>query len=226
MTTFVVSVAIFLALFNNLTNSWPLPRWTYVPLNVGVAIVLLTLARVRGLTWDELGLGRHALWPGLRTGGVVVLVIVAGLALAFVLPGAERFLSDRRVAGLGGAGLAYTTLLRIPFGTAVLEEVAFRGVLYGAWLRIASPAQAAIGSSVIFGLWHIVPMLELLRTNSIGGGSLATFALVTLGVVGTAAAGLIFVAMREWTGGLVAPLLVHAATNSLATVAAYIWQRG
>ena len=226
MTSFVVSVAAFLAVFNNLTNWRPLPRWTYVPLNLGVACALLLLARARGLSWDELGLGRQGLWPGVKVGGLVVVVVAAGLALAFVLPGAERFLSDRRVAGLDSSGLAYTALLRIPFGTAVLEEVAFRGVLYAAWLRVASPTQAAIGSSVIFGLWHIVPMLDLLRTNSLAGGTFTMSAFVALGVVGTAAAGLIFVALREWTGGLVAPLLVHAATNSLATVAAYVWQRG
>jgi uncharacterized protein len=225
VTTFVVSVAIFLALFNNLTNWRPLPGWTYVPLNVCVAVALVALSRVQGLAWEELGFAREGLWPGLRTGGVVVAVIAAGLALALVLPGAERLLADRRVAGLGGAGLVYTALLRIPLGTAVLEEIAFRGVLYGAWLRVASPTQAAVGSSVVFGLWHIVPMLELLRTNSLGGGALKTSALVALGVVGTTAAGLIFVAMRVWTTGLVAPLLVHAATNSLATVAAFIWQR-
>ncbi len=225
VTWFVIALAIFLALFNNVTNWRPLPGWTYVPLNVTVAVVLVVCARVVGLGWDDLGFDRQGLWPGLRAGGAVVAVVALGLALAFVLPGADRFLSDRRVAGLGSAGLAYTALLRIPLGTALFEEIAFRGVLFGAWSRIASPTRTAVGSSIIFGLWHIVPMLELLRTNAIGGGRLTTSALVALGVIGTAAAGLIFVALREWTGGIIAPFIVHAATNSFATLAAYIWQR-
>jgi uncharacterized protein len=225
VTWFVAALAIFLSLFNNVANALPLPRWTYVPLNVGVATVLVAIARMLGLSWDELGLHRASVLPGLRTGGLIVLVIVLGLALSFVLPVADRFLSDRRVAGLGTGELVYTALLRIPLGTALLEELAFRGVLYGSWRRIAPMTAAAIGSSVIFGLWHIVPTFDLLRANRIGARASTTFLLIAAGVGGTTVAGLLLVALRESTGGVLAPLIVHAAANSLATVAAVTWQR-
>ena len=225
MTLFVTATALFLTLFNNIANWRPLPRWTYVPLNVAVAAALVILARFRGLSWGELGLHRPAFGPGLRWGGIIAGGLAAALALSFFLPGAERFLNDRRVAGLSGAGLAYTTLVRIPFGTALLEEVAFRGVLYGAWLRISPPLAAAVGSSLVFGLWHIVPTLDLLRTNAMAAGIATRWAAVAAGVVLTAVGGLLFVALREWTNGIVGPIVVHAAANSLATLAAYTWQR-
>jgi membrane protease YdiL (CAAX protease family) len=115
--------------------------------------------------------------------------------------------------------------VRIPLGTALLEEVAFRGVLYGAWLRIASPVVAAVGASAVFGLWHIVPTLELMRTNVFGGNTVMRSAAVGAGIAATAIGGLLFVALREWTGGIAGPIVVHTAANSFATVAAYIWQR-
>ena len=225
MTSFIVALAAFLAVFNNLSNWRPWPGWTYVPINIAVAAVLLVVARTRGLGWDELGLDRDVMWRGVRYGTLIAALIVLGLALAFVIPGAQRFLADRRVAGLDAAGLAYTALIRIPLGTVLLEEIAFRGVLYGAWLRIASPTAALIGSSVIFGLWHVVPTLELLRTNSFGGSVVVKSAYVGLGVIGTAIGGAALVGLREWTGGIAAPIIVHTAANSLATVAAYVWQR-
>lgn len=225
MTSFVVAVAVFLALFNNLTNAWELPRWTYVPLNLAVAAVLIAVARRQGLSWDDLGMGRGGWWPGLRVGVAVAVVIGVGLAIAFVVPGAERFLSDNRVAALSASGLWYTAAVRIPLGTVVLEEVAFRGVLFGAWSRVASAGVAAVGSCAIFGLWHIVPMLEMLRTNAYAGSDIAKWGFVGLGVVGTALGGGVLLAVRMRTGSVAGPLVIHAAANSLATIAAYAWQR-
>jgi uncharacterized protein len=224
MTTFVALTAIFLSTLNNVTNWWQLPGWTYVPVNVSIAAALVGAARWQGLSWDELGLSRQGLWPGLRTGGVIAAAVAGGLALAFIVPAAERFLADNRVAGLGTSGLMYTAIVRIPLGTVVLEEIAFRGVLFGAWNRVASTTIAAIGSCAIFGIWHIVPMLEMLRTNSFGGGPGAKVGVVLLGVIGTAIGGGVLLAIRVWTGGIVGPALVHAATNCLATLAAYMWQ--
>ena len=113
--------------------------------------------------------------------------------------------------------LAFQDLL----GTVVLEEVAFRGVLFGAWARLGSPARAAVGSSLIFGLWHIRPAIELLDVNAIGESALTRIPLVMAAVVLTAAAGVFFCVLRLRSRSLLAPALAHAAINSLATVAAF-----
>ena len=55
-----------------------------------------------------------------------------------------------------GLGLTYFVLLRQPIGTALFEEFAFRGVLYGAWLRAGGERLAFIATSIAFALWHVV----------------------------------------------------------------------
>ncbi len=76
--------------------------------------------------------------------------------------------------------MAYQTLLRIPLGTALLEEVAFRGVLFGVWLETAGARRALIGSSVAFALWHIAPTVELLEGSELFG----SWFVLALGVLG------------------------------------------
>lgn len=220
----VVALGVFLVLYNNAVALVSTPAWTYVPLNLAVGAALVALARARGLAWSELGLSASGVGPGVRVGLLLTLVIAAGLALAFVVPGAERFLADKRVAGLTVGGMLYTAFVRIPFGTALFEELAFRGVLYGWWSRVGTMTAAAVGSSVVFGLWHIGPALLLLRENGFAGGTLARVAVVAGAVAGTAIGGLLLVWLRVRTQGIVGPLIVHAAANSLATIAAFVWQ--
>lgn len=221
----VAGLAVFLVVYNNAVALLELPAWTYVPMNLAVAASVLLWARSHGLAWDELGLSRTGVRPGLRAGLLLGALIAAGLALAFVVPGAERFLADERVAGLTVGGLLYTAVVRIPLGTALFEELAFRGVLYGWWSRAGSVVAAAVGSSVVFGLWHVGPALALLRENDFAGGHLARAGIVAGSVAGTALGGLLLVWLRVRTRGIVGPVIVHATANSLGTVAAFVWQR-
>jgi membrane protease YdiL (CAAX protease family) len=115
--------------------------------------------------------------------------------------------------------------VRIPLGTALLEEVAFRGVLQGAWAREASTASSVAGSSLAFGLWHIGPALELLRINAIAQAPLARAAAVVAAVAATAAGGALFSLVRLRTGGIAGPAFAHAAINAFATLAAFVRQR-
>jgi hypothetical protein len=77
----------------------------------------------------------------------------AGYAVALVFPGLRPLLTDARVAGLDGGELAYRLLVRIPLGTVLWEEVAFRGCCPPQRRahdgRIASPAHhVALGDSI------------------------------------------------------------------------------
>lgn len=218
---FVVALAVFCALYNNVFNLFR-PAVSYVPVNLAVAALLVAAARWQSLTWRDIGVGSESVGSGLRWGAPIALVIAAGLALAYVLPFGERFLSDARVASLGGSALTYQALVRVPLGTVVLEEVAFRGVLYGAWSRQASVTAAVIGSCAVFGLWHIVPALDMWRINDMTPPAVL---FVAGSVVVTALGGAVLVWLRIRTGGILAPALVHAAANSLGTVAAAFAQR-
>ena len=53
----------------------------------------------------------------------------------------------------------------MPVGTVLLEEVGFRGVVYGLAERAHGPLAATAVSSGLFGLWHVLPALDAYRAN-------------------------------------------------------------
>lgn len=219
--TFLVIVAAFLAVYNNATNLLGLPQPLYVPANLAVAVGLVAAARAQGYGWSTLGLGRSALGPGVRWGLGGAAVVAVGLLAALAWPPAEPLLADQRVADLSLGALAFRVLVRIPLGTVVLEEVAFRGVLFGAWAERQSVRAALIGSSALFGIWHIGPTLALLAENGVTLDRRGLVLAVAGSVAITALAGVVFCALRLRSGGVVAPALVHGATNSLGTLTAF-----
>ena len=111
---------------------------------------------------------------------------------------------------------------RIPLGTVVLEEFAFRGVLLGLLARMGPMKTAVAVSSLLFGLWHMRPTLGTLATNDLAQSAWAQVGAVTAAVALTTVGGLLFCALRLASGSLVAPLIVHTATNSAAIVTIYV----
>ena len=198
------------------------PAGWYVAANLGATVALLLLAGRLGLSRGELGLEAGPAGVGLRWGGWAALV--AGLVLAggAAIPALRPLFDDARTAGIGPGLLAYRALVRIPLGTALLEEVAFRGVLFSAWRRRSTVRVAAVGSSIVFGLWHIRPAFDLLAENDVSAGGPGRALAVLAAVAGTTVAGVVFCWLRVGSGSLVAPYLAHAALNSLATIAAFV----
>jgi uncharacterized protein len=195
----------------------------YVPRNLLLTGGLLLLARRWGLTVDELGLSRRNLGPGLRWGtgsaGVVAVVVGAGVVLADVIGPIATLLADDRAA-LTGTALAAAVLVRIPLGTAVFEEVAFRGVLRAVARRRWSAVPATLWTSAVFGLWHVAPTIVALRVNDVEPTSAAGIGAIAGAVATTTVAGVVFDQLRARSGSLVAPILAHWATNAFGLLAA------
>ena len=66
--------------------------------------------------------------------------------------------------------------------------------------EVAGAAWETAGTSLLFGLWHVLPALDLARTNPAiaGSGRRARLALAVVGtVVFTAAAGVLFAELRR-----------------------------
>lgn len=224
--TFVAALAVLLVGYNSATNLLGLPEPLYVPVNLAAAGLLVGVARRRRHSWEELGLAAAAVRRGVCWGAAGALAVAAVLVLAIVVPAAAPLLADARIADLGPRELLFLMLVRVPLGTVVLEEVAFRGVLLGAWARHGSTAAAVVGSSAVFGLWHVGPMVRLLADNEVALDA-ARFALaVGAGVALTALGGIAFALLRLRSGSLVAPAVVHSATNSLGALAAALSQAG
>jgi uncharacterized protein len=211
--------------WNLVANLW-LPRALYVPGAAATAALLVAVAvRVGGASAAELGLGRRDLGRGLAWGAAAAAAVAVVLALAAAWPATRGLFEDRRAAGASTAGLLYLALVWVPLGTVLVEETLFRGVLLGLGRRRWSPVAAAAVSSAAFGLWHVLPARRVTSFNPVTEGLADDPAVRMLGVVaavaGTALGGLVFCWLRLRSGSLLAPALVHWATNGVSYALAF-----
>lgn len=102
------------------------------------------------------------------------------------------------------------TLLVKALWAPVVEETIFRGILYGGLRKLLPPAGAIILSAAVFAALHL------------GGTSpFSLQAVVAFGVpfVG----GLLFAALYEKTGSLLAPMLLHGAGNAAIIMVEWLY---
>jgi membrane protease YdiL (CAAX protease family) len=218
---FAAVLIVILAAWNNVVVT-RLPGYpgSYVPANLAAAGLLLGAARTKGITWEELGLARNRLRSGMRWGAAFSAVVAVGCAAALALPGVRPLVADARAAGLGTGELASTVLVRIPLGTALWEEVAFRGVLLAVLARVLPLREAIATSATVFGLWHVRPTLSAIAANDLVDGPLLRGLAVGVGCLVSTAAGVLFTWLRLRSGSLIAPFLLHSAANALGTLTA------
>jgi membrane protease YdiL (CAAX protease family) len=206
--------------WNNLAGrqAWH-QRW-YPLANLGATGTALAAAAACGLTADDLGLRRVRVAAGLRCGAAPAGALAAGWTILAAVPASRPALADQRITRLSWPQVAYQVVVRIPAGTVLWEEVAFRGVLQ-AFLRRVLPRPAAIAvTSGVFGLWHVRPTVEALGINQLTTSRRAVAGSVAVTVAGTAAAGLLLSWLRERSGSLAAPVLLHLTANCGAALAA------
>lgn len=218
-----VAVVVGLLALSNVMTNRVLPGFLYVPWSVGMVVLLVWYAvTVDGRHPFELGFDPRALRSGLAWGGLAFGVVLGGLLLAAALPVTRPLFEDDRVGDVPLVGMLYQTVLRIPLGTVLLEETAFRGVLLGMLMVRTTMWRGVFWSSALFGVWHVLPAIGIEEVNplledALGGGLGRVFA-VAGAVVFTAAAGYLFCFLRLRSGSIVAPVLLHVATNSLGFV--------
>ncbi len=198
-------------------------RRTYGRLNAAGSALVVAVGRATGSTWDDLGLG-----PGSWRRGVQLGAPVAAMAAGVMTAAGARhrnLFRDERVERVSPAELALETLFRIPVGTAVFEELVFRGAAWGRLAARSGVRRAHVISSAIFGLWHILPTLNTLRVYRRGRWRrtplLAAVAVAAaVGATGTAGIGLAL--LRRHSRSVVAPIIVHAVVNGTGYVLAWL----
>lgn len=213
-----------LVLVNVASNEW-VPKGGYVPLAIFASAVLVAFAiRVDRIEPEDLGLGRRHVASGLAWGAVVAAVLVVVMAVGVALPATRGLFRDSRVEALSGWGVLFAAFVRVPLGTVLLEEVAFRGVLPAMLAVRTSRRAAVVVSAVLFGFWHVLPSLGVGRVNPVAAdtiGGLPTGVLVGASVLVTAGVGLWFSFLRERSGSLLAPMFNHWASNALGYLFAF-----
>jgi len=192
---------------------------------VGIAGLVL-MARADGLQRRDWGFG-PVTGRAARAAAVLAAVTAAALLAGTQLPGVAAAYADERVVGMGAGEVAYAALVRVPVGTALLEEVAFRGVLLAMLTRRYGTAWGVVGSSLAFGAWHLLPSLGLAAGNAAAGSALGAHPLVAsvIGMVAAGLAGAFLCLLRIRYDHLVAPLAVHGTANSLAYLLAWLMAR-
>jgi uncharacterized protein len=201
---------------------WTGPQQTELVAGPLGAVLLLLLARVAGLSADDVGLGRGSLARGAIYAGGCVAVVGVVYALALALPATrlafldERYMVDPRSA-------VVTALVVIPMGTVLFQEVAFRGVLWGLVCSGHGTVRATLVSSVLFGLLHVVPSLQLNRVNPavaalVGPGGAGQLLAVVGAVCVTGLAGVLLCELRRRSGSLLPPIGLHWAINGLGAL--------
>lgn len=198
-----------------------------------VAGALLAFARWNGLTWHELGLHRRRHRSGMRWGLGVIAAVAVVYLIGVLLPVTRTaFLDVRYHVGVGSA--LFAAFVTIPVTTILVEEVAFRSVLWAVLSRHAATWRVLLASSALFGLWHILPSRNIATANhgigdvmaSLGLAGAGASVLVIAGVVlFTAIGGAVAGELRRRSGSILASAGMHWATNSLGVLFGILaWQ--
>ncbi|HEX4811307.1 MAG TPA: CPBP family intramembrane glutamic endopeptidase [Nonomuraea sp.] len=191
---------------------------------------LVAMARRSGLSWQEIGFehGRR----GALAGGALAAAVATAYTVGVSHPRIRPLFHDERALSLSRARVLEEALVQVPFGTVLLEEVGFRGALYALLRQRHGTVAATAVSSALFGLWHVLPAIDMARANPALGALAAgesphhldTSRVVAGSVVSTAAAGVLFCELRRHRG-LLTPIMLHLSTNSLGYLFARVAAR-
>ena len=189
-------------------------------LNLASAGALTAFALRIGCTPAELGLDRADLGRGLRTGSVGAALCSAAVGIVAAFPPTRGFFLDARLRGMSRKETVYHATLRIPVATAVAEEIIFRSVLHALFAREHSLRTTLTWTSLLFGLWHILPTLDTFEGNpvsNLGENRSSARLMAALSTTGTTAlAGLFFSYLRLRSRSVTAAVIAHAAINIAA----------
>ena len=196
--------------------------WGMLWLGPAGAALLIAFARWSGLSWTQLGLARHTHGRGLRWGAGVVGVVALIYLVGVLVPATRTAFLDVRYH-LPPASALVTAFVMIPVGTVLLEEVAFRSVLWGMLSRHTRMWQVLLTSSGLFGLWHIFPAMASASNRAVsaavgGLGAFAPVAVVGGTIIFTALGGIVAGELRRRSGSVLASVGMHWATNALGVL--------
>jgi membrane protease YdiL (CAAX protease family) len=170
-----------------------------------------------GLTLAEVGLGRKTVRSSLLLGlslGLCAPLIALGFTKWSLITGLPWW--DNAI--VSDSSLLYRLAFRIPVGTAAFEELAFRGVLFGALMH-EGENKALWLTSGIFGLYHISLIVRVIDAAGLGPlPPLELAGLILAGVAITFIWGLAFGFVRWRSGNVVGAIVTHWLAYASANV--------
>jgi membrane protease YdiL (CAAX protease family) len=217
----VVGVVVAMMGFQGLTRG--VEGVPYVTAALFTTTGLLFVANAHNLSLAELGLAFSTWIPGLIWSGAIVLVVGVVIGLVGSVPRTRHLFADDRVTEVSGLTTARRALVDIPFGTVLIEEFAFRGVLLALTIGMYGTVGGVALTSFLFGLWHISPSLEMHQAHKATSGSAIPTVLST--VLFTGLGGVGFALLRLYTHSLFPPSALHWAMNGTGVVVGWFLHR-
>lgn len=177
-----------------------------------------------GLSLDAMGLAPATLARGLVFGLAVGIGICAVVLAVSRVQWLRPHFTDTPFARMSRKRLGSEVAVRIPLGTALFEEVLFRGLLLGLFMQLHTTWAALLLMAVCFGFWHLSGEVRKIETQhgveQLFGRATGRQWARALGVIfATALAGLVFGVLCLLSGSLLAPWLVHWAINASGALA-------
>jgi membrane protease YdiL (CAAX protease family) len=199
------------------SNSWlnnsVVAQFFFVAISEALTILILWLYLRHRVTRKQLGLTKPSWYDPLFS--VIAVVVYYGLylvavsaisAVVAVNTNQKQDIGFNSVVGTGALIMTFISLVILP---PIVEEITFRGVLYGGLRRRFNPILAALGTSCLFAAPH------LLESGS-GQG------LLWIAGIDTFVLSLVLCYLREKTGRLWAGMGVHAMKNGVAFISLFI----
>ena len=203
------------------------PRRFHIILNLGIAFTAILLGLGFGLTPREMGISIYTIAYGIVIAAGASVVIAVGTMLIALIPFLRKFFLGDNLSKASGKLIAFEAAIRIPFSTALIEEVLFRGVLLGLLLTNYPTMLALLYSAIVFGLWHIFPTIATLEQNDVTAAAIQRkkrrkYAGIIGTVTITTVAGMIFGYLRILANSIIAPWLVHWTINASGVAGIYL----
>ncbi|MDO8732418.1 MAG: CPBP family intramembrane metalloprotease [Actinomycetota bacterium] len=213
-------VVLALLVFLNIVNNRVAPQTQYLLWAFGCAVVLIAIGLLDGCSWTDMGLGRLYLLSGVFWGGLCIVLIALVYFIGSLMRRTRTAFHDERMSGLSASGVLFQALVEVPLGTVLLEEIAFRSVLFAMLARRFGLIWAIVLSCIAFGLWHVLPSIGTHEQNPalgsvVGEGRRGNVLAVLFSVVGTALSAVVFIFLRLLSGSVLAPMGLHWGTNGL-----------
>lgn len=204
----------------NVVNNRVAPQTHYLLWSFAGSVGLLAFGLLDGNSWADMGLGWRSIIPGLLWAALCIGAVTAVYLIGSSFRRTRAAFHDERMSDLTAGRMVFQALVEVPFGTVLLEEIAFRAVLFSMLCRRYGLVWAIVISSVLFGLWHVLPSIGTHEQNpalgSVAGtGRRGNIIAVALSVLTTSIAGVLFAGLRLVSGSVFAPMGLHWATNGL-----------
>lgn len=211
-----LALAALLAIYGNLVSLSPEEArqrfdWAYILGNLALMAALLFWARRwGGLSLAAIGLSRQRLLRSALQGGALAALVSVPVVLFFAFPlVVEEPIRYEAAEEMSVGGFLLWALLKEPVGTALFEEVAFRGLLQARAVAALSLRRGIAATALAFALWHLVINYRTIQETNVAD-SPALAALAQVGsLAGLFLGGLFLSLLRHHTGNLAGPIVFH-----------------